>query len=453
MDRQRPNILFLMADQFRWDYLGCMGAPFVRTPNLDRLAARGVTFTQCCSNAPVCAPARIGLATGNQPVRHGALDNHAFLPLRQPTYYQRLRDHGYRVGCVGKLDLAKPDPYNGRHGDRPLAFAWGFTHPEECEGKMHAGRGNPPIGPYTFWLAEQGLNAAFCADYARRQADGWLWRAAHDSVLPTRAFEDVYIGQRAAKWLREAPDDFPWHYFVSFVGPHDPFDPPTEYAERYRQAAVPPALDPEGANRPNRRRHGQATADEIAVCRRQYCAAIEVIDDQIGAILRAVEERGQHGRTYVVFSSDHGEMLGDHGCWTKNVCYEASLRVPLLVAGPGIAGGQRSEALVELIDLNPTILDWAGAPRLEDTDAHSLIPLLAGESGAIHSETVAQLRAERCIRTHDWKLILHAGGGQELYDLRSDPNELHNVAEANGGIVSGLSHRLTRRFLEGGCTR
>src|SRR5689334_2809485 len=130
----RPNILYLMADQHRHDYLGCAGAEFVRTPHIDSLAARGVRFRYCCTNAPVCAPARIGLATGLQPSRLGALDNQCFLPPGVPTFYQRLRDGGYRVGCVGKLDLAKPDPYNGRYGDRPAVFAWGFTHPEECEG-------------------------------------------------------------------------------------------------------------------------------------------------------------------------------------------------------------------------------------------------------------------------------------------------------------------------------
>jgi choline-sulfatase len=120
----RPNLLFIMADQYRHDFLGCAGADWVQTPNLDALAARGVRVTQCCSNAPICVPARIGLATGLQPERIGAVDNDAYLPHTVLTYYQRLRDHGYRVGCVGKLDLAKPDPYNGRYGDRPCVYSY-----------------------------------------------------------------------------------------------------------------------------------------------------------------------------------------------------------------------------------------------------------------------------------------------------------------------------------------
>ena len=128
----------------------------LNTPNLRRLAEAGVSFPNCTVNAPVCAPSRIALASGLQPSRVGAVDNGSFLPTTVPTYYQQLRDHGYRVGCVGKLDLAKPDGYNGRYGDRPRTYSWGFTHPEECEGKMHAGSSATPIGPYTHYLQEKG---------------------------------------------------------------------------------------------------------------------------------------------------------------------------------------------------------------------------------------------------------------------------------------------------------
>ena len=134
--QQQPNILFITCDQLRHDWLGYSGAEHVRTPNIDRIAAMGTYFTQAVTNSPVCAPARIGLATGLRPHRVGSLDNHSYLPLSRETYYQRLRNHGYQVGCVGKLDLAKPDGYNGRDGRRPLTYAWGFTDPCECEGKM-----------------------------------------------------------------------------------------------------------------------------------------------------------------------------------------------------------------------------------------------------------------------------------------------------------------------------
>ena len=170
----RPNILFIMDDQHRHDYLGAAGADFLRTPHLDRLAAAGVRFTQCTTNAPVCAPARyrLGLWPATEPPR--LLGQFGAAALGTTTYYQRLRDSGYRVGCVGKLDLRKSDTYNGRYGDRPYAYSWGFTDPEECEGKIHSGSSSTPIGPYTHYLADKGLLATFHQDYRRRAAAGWF---------------------------------------------------------------------------------------------------------------------------------------------------------------------------------------------------------------------------------------------------------------------------------------
>jgi choline-sulfatase len=440
-----------MDDQHRHDYLGCAGADFINTPNIDRLASRGVRFTQCTTNAPVCAPSRIALATGLQPSRIGCVDNAGYLPRSVPTYYQRLRDHGYRVGCVGKLDLAKPDQYNGRHGDRPCVYGWGFTHPEECEGKMHAGKSATPIGPYTHYLQDRGLLGQFHEDYRNRAADGWIKGGSHDSVLPTDAFEDSYIGRRAAEWIDDIPDDFPWHLFVSFVGPHDPFDPPTEYASRYRDADMPRAVSsaPDGKPAYVRRRQVDMTGDEVDVARRQYCAASELIDDQIGGILAALERRGMADNTVVLFASDHGEMLGDHGLWTKSVPYEAALRVPLVVAGPGIDGGRTSNALIELIDINPTICELAGLTTQNGIDARSIAPILNGRQADHRTETVSALRGFRCIRTHDQKLVQNVNGGAELYDLSADPDEMVNVAEAYPERVNSLGRRLAARFQEG----
>lgn len=449
--KDRPNVLFIHTDQHRFDYLGCAGAEFLNTPNLDRLAGRGVRFTHCTTNSPVCAPARIGLAAGMQPSRLGALDNHAFLPFSARTYYQRLRDNGYRVGCIGKLDLAKPISYNGRHGDRPRVFGWGFTHPEEAEGKMHAGNRSTPQGPYGFYLQERGLYDRFHQDYMARARNDWTL-SAWDSVLATEHFEDAYIGRRAARWIRSVPDDFPWHYFVSFVGPHDPFDPPTEYADVYRSAQVPPPIHDEGKGKPRavqERMKPHATPEQIEVTRRQYCAAIQLIDDQVGLILDALQERGALATTYVVFSSDHGEMLGDHGLYTKSVAYEASLRVPLLVAGPGIEGGRVSDALSELIDINPTICELAGLPPQNNIDALSFAPVLRGDRDDHRAETVTALRHFRAVRTRRYKLIENYGDVTELYDLHEDPAELNNVAEDAPDTVRELRRRLASRFLEG----
>jgi choline-sulfatase len=445
-----PNILFIMDDQHRFDYLGCAGGTFVQTPNLDRLAKRSLQFTQCTTNCPVCAPSRIALATGLQPSRLGCVDNSGFLPHSRRTYYQQLRDHGYRVGCVGKLDLAKPDHYNGRYGDRPCVYQWGFTHPVECEGKMHAASSPTPIGPYTHDLAKRGLLQAFHEDYQRRKTEGFSI-ACWDSVLPTEAFEDVYIGRRSAEWIENIADDYPWHLFVSFVGPHDPYDPPAEYGERYRHATMPAAITDDLTGKPQyvKNRVWDLAPEKIAETRRQYCAAIAVVDDQVGEILAALDRRGLTDNTIVIFASDHGEMLGDHGLYTKSLPYEASLRVPLMVSGPGIQGGRVSDALVELIDVNPTICDLAGIPVLPEIDARSLKPVLCGETLSHRSDTVSAIRNFRCIRTRRHKLVENYNDVTELYDLSADPDELHNIADQERGLVRELSQRLRNRFQEG----
>ncbi len=451
----RPNILFIMADQHRADYLGAAGANFVRTPNLDRIAASGMRFDRCFTNAPLCAPARIALATGMQPIRMGALDNDSFLPASATTYYQRLRDHGYRVGCVGKVDLAKPDTWNGRRGDRPCMFTFGFTHPVECEGKMHAGMHPEPRGPYGLWLQQRGLYEKFRQDYDARAKAGWVKGVSHDSVLPTEAFEDIYIGRRAVEWIENVCDDFPWHLFVGFAGPHDPFDPPSEYAKRFGQAEVPPATPATTDGKPKwvQERNLQLTPEEVAHTRRQYCASIQTIDDSVGRIVAALQQRGLLADTYIIFSSDHGEMLGDHGIYTKSVAYEAALRVPLLVAGPGIEAAQSSQALIELIDLNPTICRLAGLPAQENIDARSFVPILRGQAKTHRDDVISTLEHFCCIRTERYKLVDNYNDIVELYDLQQDGDELHNIAEKDPEFTLQLRQHLRARCMEGAWRR
>ncbi len=342
----KPNVLFISADQFRFDYMGCAGADFLNTPNLDRIASRGIRFNNCYSNSPLCVPARIGLATGMHPRRIGAVDNSSYLRPEQITYYQRMRDDGYRVGAVGKLDLAKPDSFNGRNGDRPCVYQWGFTHPVEIEGKEHSLHHPHPHGPYGFWLQEQGMWGKYREFVVEnwKEPDRWIT----PSPLPTDTFLDSYQGMKALEWLDNVREDYPWHLFLSFSGPHQPHDPPLEFADRYKGKALPPAVPiPEWDPRPNPE-DPKLNHEFIQQCRRMYCAYIELIDHWIGRVLDKMEAEGRLENTYVFFSADHGEMLGDLGRFKKKVLYEPSAHVPLLVAGPGVPRGEVSNALVEL---------------------------------------------------------------------------------------------------------
>lgn len=444
MAHSRPNLLLIMCDQFRHDWLGYRGAGHVSTPHLDRLASRSRVFTQAVCNSPVCAPSRIGLALGVRPHRVGAMNNQAFLPLHRPTYYQRLRDHGYYVGCSGKLDLAKPDPYNGIRGDRPLTYSWGFTDPFECEGKMHAGRGNPPNGPYTHWLQSQGLLEAFTEDAARRRGDPTKLLAP--SVLPTEAFADVFIGREARRMITAMPDDFPWHFFVSFVGPHDPFDPPVEYFQRFQDAPMPEAIAYRPDGRPDRYRvPAPPNADQIQRARQLYTAYVACLDDEVGKLMAMLDQTGRREQTYVIFCGDHGEMLGDHGRWTKSVHYESALRVPLAISGPGIEPGS-SDALVELNDLNPTICQLLGVDPIPDIDARSLCPLLEGRTDSHRSFTMSTLRGHSCIRNHQWKAIIADNHQHELYRLDQDPDEQTNLIDQHREVFEQLNAHYVREW-------
>ena len=312
---------------------------------------------------------------------------------------------------------------------------------------MHSGLSATPVGPYTHYLAEKGQLQTFHQDYMQRSAIGWI-SDCRDSPLASEDFEDSYIGCRAVEWIENAPDDFPWHYFVSFVGPHDPYDPPAEYGERYRGAAMPPAISDTLDGKPAwvKKRVANLAPGEVAETRRQYCAATELIDHQVGLILTALEKRGQLDNTYIVFSSDHGELLGDHGLYTKSAAYEASLRVPLIVAGPDIKGGRVSNALCELIDLNATICQFAGLESQPDIDARSLVPILNEETDIHREETVAALQNFRCIRTATHKYIQNYNDIDELYDLLRDPDELHNIVGESPNLIADFSRRLRRRL-------
>ena len=450
LNTDRPNILFIMTDQQRFDYLGSAGADFLRTPNMDRLAASGIRFANCFSNSPLCTPARVSLATGLDPVRTGCLDNNSFLSPELTTYYMRLRDCGYRVGCVGKLDLAKPDHYNGRYGDRPCVFRWGFTHPEEVEGKCHSLMGPTPLGPYGFFLEERGLYQAYYEERCSRRGYERMYKP---SELPAESFLDAYQGRRAVEWLEHIPVDFPWHYFVSFSGPHSPHDPPREYFERYAETTMPPPTPRPCVGRPRcYGTGGKSLADDpplMTETRRAYCAYIELIDEWIGRMLDVLAQRGMADNTYVFFSADHGEMLGDLALFGKSVPYEPSLHVPLIVTGPGVRGGRVSEALIEMSDINPTICHLAGLPTQEGIDARSFHACLEGAAASHRSEAVASHRNWRCVRTERHKLVENGNDEGELYDLANDPHEednrFHEVKEETPDLIADLHGRLHAR--------
>jgi arylsulfatase A-like enzyme len=443
---ERPNLLLITVDQLRWDWIGSWHG-WDTTPHLDALAETGVRFDRCYTNSPQCAPARVGLAAGRSPWQLGARNNSDVLPRGVQTFYALLRDQGYRTGIVGKLDLNKPDHWNGLKGDRPDCFSWGFTHPVEIEGKMHAVKHEVPVGPYGNCLSDAGLFDKLRADYLARQEAHWVGPVgAADSCLPSELHADRWIADRALGWVADIGTDYPWFLHVSFVGPHDPYDPLPDVADRFRNHPMPsaaPLRDGKASWVYDRTR--DEPDDVVAHARRQYTALVSSLDSYVGELLAALEERGERQSTVVAFTSDHGDLMGDHGLWQKTAPYDGALRIPLIVSAAGSMQGGAHDGVVELMDLAPTLCELAEVQPPADWDSRSLVPVLRDPSRGHRDEAVAVWRDFQVLTTNAHKLVRHKGGLAELYDLSTDPQETTNIAADDARTVARLSQGLTAR--------
>ena len=436
----------IMVDQFRFDWMSCVGTDFVETPNIDRIAARGIRFTRAACNSPVCGPSRSSLAGGVYPHRLGTLENFVNYPLSQPTYYQALRSAGYRVAMIGKSDLHKGDHDYGEHGNLPVMYKLGFTDPYETEGKMNAAfRKNSLLGfdfqsdddlagPFQRYLQAHGLLHEFVEDYRRRFNPWRLWDA-WPSPLAAEHFHDSFIGAKSCEYLESVSSESPWHLFVSFVGPHDPWDAPAEYVEAIPERSYPDSIEDDLHNKPRwiqekaDKHTSGMTPEDLDRVKRHYAAAIKLIDDWVGKILDTLQQRGLAEQTVVIFCADHGEMMGDHGLFQKSNMYEGALRIPFIIADPRQSTTGTSDALAELVDLHPTILELAGVDYTPSAlDGKSLVSQLGphSEPEAHKAYQFSELHNTRMLFDGRYKFIENHNDLDELYDLQADPSELNN---------------------------
>lgn len=451
---RRPNFLFLLPDQFRFDWLSGNPLMPIHTPNLDALSKRGVRFTKAAVAAPQCAPSRACLAAGVEYDDCGTASNQELFPETRPTYYRKLRDAGYHTAACGKLDLSKPAFDQGIDG-RAHMDAWGFSDMNNCGGKGDAIARNAaenPHEPYMAYLKGLGLAKQHAQDLESRGGGrGGGYDSTYPTPLPDEAYCDNWVGRTGLDLLKRAPSGKPWHLVVNFVGPHDPEDITARMEKTVRGRKFP---------QPNDRASEFAPEVHTAI-RQNYTAMVENLDRWVGIYVDELKRRGELDNTVIVFSSDHGEMLGDHGRWAKTVPYESSLNVPLIVAGPGVQKGIRSNALVSLIDVGATFLDYANAGKLEGQTARSLRPLLEGKTKT-HREFVSSgLFTWRLVCDGRYKLIRgfdpQSGilGSKEiriqparpdvpplLFDLETDPLENIDIAARAPGIVARLSKLL-----------
>jgi len=454
---KRPNILLLFPDQHRFDWLGTNPHLPVRTPNLDKLGQRGVRFTHVLTPSPLCAPARACLASGKAYTRCGVPSNGVDYPLDEPTFYSMLRASGYWVAGCGKLDLNKPDRNTGVDGKYHLK-EWGFSDGINCLGKgdaVSSGR-TAPHDPYMAYLYRKHLAKLYIQDMEKRAGgtnpgggSGRTYGSTWPSPLPEDAYCDNWIGRCGLELMRRSPKGKPWFLMVNFAGPHNPEDVTRDMWNRWKGVNFPP---PNGAD-------GYSQEINNAI-RRNYSAMVENLDRWVGIYLQELEKRGELENTLVVYSSDHGEMLGDHNHWAKQVPYQPSVSVPLILSGPGVQRGVVSDALVSTMDLAATSLDYAGVPRPADMDSRSLRPVLEGATQT-HREVLSSRLGPwslsfdgryKLIRGFDpdgksiWqnrrdehRFLKPADGPLLLFDLETDPGENLNLAQKPGSEGRKLS--------------
>ncbi len=398
------NILFIFADQLHAFALGCMGNPQVHTPNLDRLAARGVLFRNTYSSAPLCTPMRANLFTGRYCCQNDTLGNAARIPAGERTLADALNDGGYRTGYVGKWHL-------GGKGNEPI--------PAELRGGFQE------------FIGYQCYNG-FYKDVCFYDEDDREHRfGQHRTDVTT----DLAIERL------EGMAEGPFALFVSYQNPHYPVQPAPEFYARY--AGMPIVRRPNASDvdpytptysppSPPRDEDPDALryAGDLDEYIRLYYAMITQLDHGIGRLLRRLEELGLAHRTAVIFTSDHGDMQGSHGLRNKASFWEESTRVPLIAYAPGGAQGATSEALVSSTDLYPTVLGLAGLPAEPTAEGRDYAPAICGrrqeENDAVFSEDESgwfMIREGSLKLAVDRETIVPS----HLFDLASDPYELHNL--------------------------
>ncbi len=443
MDR-KPNILFLMADQFRADALGCSGG-WTRTPNLDRIAAMGVRYSECVTNSPICCPARASLASGLYPHTTGLWTNKGYtLPPTWRTWMAAIRDAGYRTSLFGKTHLHRHGGEMDLRDCEHLLHAYGLDDVDETTGPHAASKSRCRM---TDLWASKGLLEAFRHDIHRRWHLGLI---TDPSPLGAEHHYDAYVGQTACRYLQTYDREQPWFCWVSFGGPHEPWDAPEPYASQFDPAAMPPArpritsesprptggLDEHFAkydemlSRPER---VGLSPENTPRLRANYAGKVALIDDQIGQILSVLEQRGELDNTIIAFTSDHGEMNGDHGTIYKSCFLDGAARIPMIVSTPAMRNtplaGRVSASPTELFDLGPTLADLAGAPLDYEQFGVSLAPTLTDPAAHHRRDAVCEFEGEVMLLTDRHKAAINRQG--ELYlliDRERDPDEQHNLA-------------------------
>ncbi len=449
----RPNILWICTDQQRYDTIGALGNPYVSTPNIDRLVDEGVAFTHAYCQSPICTPSRGSFLTGMYPSAvHVNGNGNEYFPDSPPLVTRVLADAGYDCGLIGKLHLA-----SAYHRIEPRANDgyryWQYSH---------APRDDWEIGhDYADWVRSKG----YILGELTKSIDG----------VPAELHQTTWCAEKTIEFMRQEREG-PWLASVNIYDPHPPFNPPKTYRDMFDPVDMPgplfresdleqqkklEAVDFQSKGRspeeldirspivpqsPGTAELASSGGRDGKTLQAAYYAMIKLIDDVLGRILETLEETGQRERTVIIFTSDHGETLGDHGLIQKGCrFYEGLVRVPLIFSLPGhFEGGLRSDALVGLLDKAPTLLELAGLEISDRMQGMSLLPILRGEASPDHHRDFVRCEFYDALdqpdgtfatmyRDRRYKLVMYHGHAHgELYDLEADPEEFENLWDAPG---------------------
>ena len=504
-----PNIILFMTDSMDGRVMRHLGHPAAHTPNMDRLAARGTSFSNAYCNSPQCAPSRASYWSGQYVHRIQAWNNPSGLPMDAPTFGTHLQDAGYGLHVFGKTDYRvgghslkarltawmRSANIQRPHNPRPQATTY---HPPPTDGRpLHPLQGerqvpassaetgegssgrdpSPATHPRATDSSSEGQplppsplreRAGVRVAASPSSHAGAKQQHPHPSSEPVRT-EYLDPGQdpqrlhqkdwlqidNACQFLNDySQDDRPYFLYPSTNVPHPPFRATQHWLDTIDPAHVTlppyetdlhPVMDYMSVTKNT---HGHFTDSEILAIRRHYFAMVAETDAMLGQVLDNLEETGQLNDTYIIFASDHGEMNMEHRQTLKNALYEASARVPLIVAGPGLRQGVISDQLVSLIDLFPTFMDIAGLEHPQGLDGHSLLPLCRGDAADRPDYVFSEYHSNfantgiAMWRQDPWKYIRYAGYDPQLFNLDDDPEELTNLAPTHPEVVQRLDARL-----------
>lgn len=473
--QKSKNVLFIMCDQLRWDYLSCYGHPHLKTPNIDRLASRGVRFNRAYIQSPICGPSRMSFYTGRYVRSHGSSWNNFPLKLGELTLGDHLRPLGVDTVLVGKTHMTADRESMKRYGIEENTVIGarlaecGFDVYERDDG-LHPDSDYDPNPRYNDYLKSKGYNEpnpwntranGVVAETDDETGLGWFLKYSNRPAnVAEEDSETPYLTRRFMDFINERSDNSSWMCHLSFIKPHWPYIVPQPYHDMYGpETWLPPIRSEAEKDNPNpvfgafmKARVSQSFArDEVRnTVMPAYMGLIKQIDDQMGHLFQFMQERGLMENTMIVFTSDHGDYLGDHWLGEKELFHDPSVRVPLIIYDPSPeadnARGTVCEDLVEGIDLAATFLDFFGGAAIPHRlEGRSLLPLLHGHrpeewrefafSEYDYSPTPARmelgLEPSKCrlimAVSHKWKYIHAETFAPMLFDLENDPDELTDL--------------------------